>query len=81
MKFTLLILVFLISGCSLDSSISSLVDPTPPDTLNRKDPDLLYGEVVTTSSGYQFKGVFGEISEKSTGLNNSQWQFEGVFYE
>lgn len=45
----------------------------------RTSPDFVLGEVVTTSSGYQGIGVFGEVSEKKNTPNF--YQFEGVFYE
>jgi zinc protease len=48
--------------------------------IDRKDPDFIHGEVVT-SGHYQVTGVFGEISEKTKAVNNSQWEIEGVFYE
>ena len=73
-------LLIALSGCSLDANIQSLSQLIDVENLNRKDPDFIYGEVVT-SGHYQMTGVFGEISEKTQSINNSQWEFEGVFYE
>lgn len=80
--FSLGAIVFLfgLSACSLEASISSQDDPLN-EILERKSPDLTYGEVVTTSQGFQFTGVFGETSEKTKSINGNQWQFEGAFYE
>jgi len=65
----------------LDASIQSLSESIDSiGHLNRKDPDFIHGEVVT-SGHYQVTGVFGEISEKTKAVNNSQWEIEGVFYE
>lgn len=69
-----------LSACSLNADIQSLSQKIDIENLNRKDPDFIHGEVVT-SGRYQMTGVFGEISEKTKALNNSQWEFEGVFYE
>lgn len=69
-------------ACSLEANLQSLAEKSEIlENLNRKEPDLIYGEVVTTSKGYQMTGVFGELSEKTTSLNGNNWQFEGVFYE
>ena len=73
-------LLIAFSGCSLDANIQSLSQSIDVENLNRKDPDFIHGEVVT-SGHYQMTGVFGEISEKTQSINNSQWEFEGVFYE
>jgi len=70
-----------LSACSLDANIESLSQVIDIEPLNRRDPDFIHGEVVTTSGGHQITGVFGEISEKTKAFNNSQWEFEGVFYE
>ncbi len=65
----------------MDASIQSLSEAIDSiANLNRKDPDFIHGEVVT-SGHYQVTGVFGEISEKTKAVNNSQWEIEGVFYE
>ena len=70
-----------LSACSMDASIQSLSEAIDSiANLNRKDPDFIHGEVVT-SGHYQVTGVFGEISEKTKAVNNSQWEIEGVFYE
>lgn len=70
-----------LSACSLDANIQSLSHTIDFEQLNRKEPDFIHGEVVTTSAGHQITGVFGEISETKKSFNNSQWEFEGVFYE
>lgn len=84
MKFTLasvaISLLFCISACSLEANIVSQTD-TLKETLDRKSPDLTYGEIVTTSGGFQLTGVFGESSEKTKSITNNEWQFEGAFYE
>jgi len=73
-------MVFLTSACSLDAQITEVNSNLPVlENLSRKDPDFHLGEVVTTSNGVVFKGVFGEISEKVV-LDNGV-QFEGAFYE
>ncbi len=64
----------------MDASIASLSQITDIENINRKEPDFIHGEVVT-SGQYQMTGVFGEISEKTQSISNHQWQFEGVFYE
>jgi hypothetical protein len=69
-----------LGGCSLDASIDSLSQAENIGNLNRKEPDLIHGEIVT-SGNYQITGVFGEISEKTQSLNSNDWYFEGVFYE
>lgn len=71
------------TGCSLDVSLESpqSLSDISLKTMNRKEPDFIHGEVVTTSKGHQITGVFGEISEKTKAINNDQWEFEGVFYE
>lgn len=77
-----LALGFLLSlgACSLDANIQSLTTAIDIENLNRKDPDFIHGEVVT-SGQFEITGVFGEISEKTKAINNSEWEFEGVFYE
>ncbi len=68
------------SACSMDASILDMNQVLAPiEDLNRKEPDFIHGELVTTNNGYQVKAVFGEISEKTTTSNG--WQIEGVFYE
>lgn len=74
-----------LSACSLDATIFNKdllsVDVKPQE---RKAPDFIYGEVVTTyggKPGYEVKAVFGEISEETKSLNGNGWQLEGVFYE
>lgn len=74
--------VFSLTACSLELNIEkSLQDlnVNPPSV--RRAPDFVHGERVTTKSGHQITGVFGEISEKKKALNNNQWEFEEVFYE
>lgn len=75
-------LVMCLGACSMDANIQSLsqIKDKIIENLNRKDPDFIHGEVVT-SGHYEITGVFGEISEKTTAINNSQWEIEGVFYE
>jgi outer membrane biogenesis lipoprotein LolB len=70
----------LLSACSLDATLLSLED-SQIEVQNRKSADLIYGEVVTTSKGFQLTGVFGEVSEKTESITGNSWQFEGVFYE
>lgn len=79
----ILILQFLnLSACSLEASIAPLTEVAESfEPLKRKNPDLTYGEIVTTSTGYQFSGTFGEISEKTESITGNGWQVEGVFYE
>lgn len=78
--FFLLGLVLVLGACSLDASLTSLPQLADIENLNRKDPDFIHGEVVT-SGRYQITGVFGEVSEKAKAINSSEWEFEGVFYE
>ncbi|WP_415061559.1 hypothetical protein, partial [Bdellovibrio sp.] len=85
-KIFLYILVTLgLSACSLDAQIINGRSLNPEfEIQERKEPDFIYGEVVTTyggKPGYEVKAVFGEISEKTKSLNGNQWQLEGVFYE
>ncbi|KHD88274.1 MAG: hypothetical protein OM95_08950 [Bdellovibrio sp. ArHS] len=84
--FFLYILVTLgLSACSLEAQITNVRLLNPEfEIQERKEPDFIYGEVVTTyggKPGYEVKAVFGEISEKTKSLNGNQWQLEGVFYE
>lgn len=75
---------FAFSACTAQIQYDLLSTPSSDDlteSLNRKNPDMTYGEVVTTPQGYQFTGVFGETIEKTGSLNSNQWKFEGVFYE
>lgn len=74
-------LVAVVGGCSLDASIDELSRSVAPalEDLNRKNPDFIHGELVTTNNGYRFTVVFGEISEKKS--LSSGWQVEGAFYE
>lgn len=75
-------LVFVLAACSLDASIieqvNRSIEPVIED-LNRRNPDFIHGELVTTNNGYQFTAVFGETSEKKS-LSNG-WRIEGAFYE
>lgn len=73
-------LLLALTACSLDANIDSLSKSVDVDNLNRKEPDFITGEVVT-SGNFILTGVFGEISEKTTAINNPNWEFEGVFYE
>lgn len=79
-KFLYFVSALLLSACSLDATLLSLQE-SQIEIQNRKSPDLIYGEVVTTSKGFQLTGVFGEISEKTESITGNNWQFEGVFYE
>lgn len=74
------IVLLCLTGCSLDADISPLQIDSEIIGLSRAAPDLIYGEVVTTSQGFEFVGTFGEISERKSDLNNSGWIFEGAFY-
>lgn len=81
-----LILGLSLTGCSLEVSLEQLTEFVPPSILpqERKEPDFIHGEVITThagTAGYQLRGVFGEVSEKTASLNGNHWQVEGVFYE
>lgn len=76
--------LLMLSGCSLDASITNTgsVVGALPSIQERKEPDFIPGEIVTTSNGtpgYQVKAVFGEITEKQTTLTG--WKIDGVFYE
>lgn len=87
-KIFFILALGLLSGC-MDASLMKLpsldkvTDTSPPEgpveNLVRKEPDFISGELVTTGSGYQIKGAFGEISEKKTLANG--YTIEGVFYE
>lgn len=89
MRMGTLLLMVLLSGCSLDASLMtprSLTDnlPDPGDSgpnlkPQRVDADFIAGEVVTTGNGVVIQGTFGEISEKKE-LSNGV-TFEGAFYE
>lgn len=73
-----------LSGCSLDASITNTgsVAGILPSIQERKEPDFISGEIVTTSNGtpgYQVKAVFGEVIEKQT--TTTGWKIDGVFYE
>lgn len=72
-------------GCSMDASITDLISKDAPAVdLNRKEPDFIPGEIVTTSEGtpgFQIKAVFGEIGEKQEATTFGGWQVEGTFYE
>lgn len=73
--------VTVLSGCSIKGSIEEISDGplAPIETLSRENPDFISGEVVTSSSGYQGVGVFGEVSEKTSSANS--YYIEGAFYE
>ena len=81
-RFVLMITaaVFL-SACSLDVSISDISESLSPVVAiqDRREPDFINGEIVTTNSGVVVKGVFGEISQKAK-LSNGV-EVDGVFYE
>ena len=78
--FFLFGLLLVLGACSLVASVTSLAQLADIENLNRKDPDFIHGEVVT-SGRYQITGVFGEVSEKTKAINSNEWEFEGVFYE
>lgn len=82
-KCTGLLFFVAFSSCTaqIQYDLLSSRKETEVENLNRKNSDMVYGEVITTPQGYQFTGVFGETTEKSGSLNNNQWKFEGVFYE
>ncbi len=73
--------ITVLSGCSVKGSIEEFSDGplAPIETLSRENPDFISGEVVTSSSGYQGIGVFGEVSEKTSSANS--YYIEGAFYE
>lgn len=79
------VLIIFNLGCSLDASITDIVsNENPVIDLNRKDPDFIPGEVVTTSEGtpgFQVRAVLGEIGEKQEATTLGGWQVEGTFYE
>ncbi|WP_374028916.1 hypothetical protein [Bdellovibrio bacteriovorus] len=70
-----------LSACSFEASISGLESEINPslDSLQRKQPDFVSGEVVTTSSGVVITGTFGEISE--TKKVSPEITIQGAFYE
>ena len=72
--------VFL-GGCYLDASLSDLsqIPDSVIENLNRKEPDFIAGEVVTTNNGVVVTGSFGEIVQKTKLVNGVE--VEGVFYE
>lgn len=80
-SFSILIM-FVVTGCSLDASISDLNsvdvvnDILPKATI---ETDFISGEVVTTGNGVTFQGTFGELSEKKVLVNGVT--IEGRFYE
>lgn len=76
-------LLTILNACSLDADIQSISRDREIDfeKMNRKEPDFIHGEVVTTSAGHKITGVFGEVSETKKSFNNSQWEIEAVFYE
>lgn len=60
--FALLVL----PSCGIEANIQALGQIASPDInepTNRKEPDFLSGQVVTTSQGYQLRAVFGELPE------------------
>ena len=64
---------------SLVSILPSIGEELPGAVLAREEVDFISGELVTTGSGYQFKGTFGELSEKQNLTNG--YTFDGAFYE
>lgn len=70
-----------LGGCSIDISQTAASESSKNISVNRKNPDFINGEIVKTSAGHQITGVFGEVLENTKSFNNSQWEFEGVFYE
>lgn len=74
-----------LSACSLEAGITSLgseLGGSPALPQERKEPDFIAGEVVTTTEGtpgYQVKAVFGEVTERQT--TSTGWRIDGVFYE
>jgi hypothetical protein len=79
-----LLSLLLTTGCGIEASITNLVstvDDIAKD-LHRTEPDITYGETVTTSNGtpgYVIKAAFGETGDQQT-LSNG-WQVEGFLYE
>lgn len=70
-----------VSACSLDASLIDLSQLNPIlKVQDRKEPDFVSGEVVTTGSGVVITGSFGEISEKYSDPS-SGIAIEGAFYE
>lgn len=70
----------LLSGCSMDASISDILPPLPTFEKSQiVNSDIVMAETVTTNNGVVITGAFGEISEKKT-LSNGV-QIEGAFYE
>lgn len=84
-KLIWILCYLILSSCSLDAKIFNGQPPSPElASQERRAPDFIHGEIVTTyggKPGYEVKAVFGEISEKSKSLNDNQWEIEGVFYE
>jgi outer membrane biogenesis lipoprotein LolB len=81
--FLALLLPIILTACAVEVSLTSVLPKDlidiPTEELARNEVDFVSGELITTGNGYQFKGSFGEISEKKTLTNN--YSFEGVFYE
>lgn len=81
-KLLLISLSVLQFGCSIDGSIQGVLAELPSlpvFQLNRKSPDFIPAEVVTTSSGHVVRGVIGEVSQKVT--TSSGYVVEAIFYE
>lgn len=86
MRTFLVLMPFLLLGCSLDADLeklSAITDSLPSIDPNlktqRTETDFVYGEIVTTGNGVVFKGSFGEISERQ--VLSSGVTIEGAFYE
>lgn len=78
--FLLLAVSSILSACSLDATLLSQEElGAILENLNRKEPDFVPGEVVTTAEGYRMTAVFGEIVEEKDASNG--WKVKGVFYE
>lgn len=76
--------LLLTTGCGIEASLTDLVSAIDPGAkeLHRTEPDITYGETVTTSNGtpgYVIKATFGETGDQQT-LSNG-WQVEGFLYE
>ncbi|WP_041873031.1 hypothetical protein [Bdellovibrio sp. ArHS] len=66
----------------MEASLSELNKALPSgptdNPYNRKEPDFVNGETVTSPNNYVATGVLGEISEAQTSSNG--YQLEGAFY-
>lgn len=80
MRWVHYLIFLLITGCSLDASITDMNVISPPVVnLKGESPEFHQGEIVTTDNGIIVKGFFGEISESYVTENGIE--ITGAFYE